>query len=255
MVSGDIFLSMGISFLLMLLPLPVVFIFLWRKRSLPVNSFFSGAAVFVVFYLVLRYYLLSSLRGSSVLSLFLSALIVEGGRLVGLFILPRREENLSLKTGLSLALGYMTAAFLLINAFEMAMNLVYAAALEGWGMAADYLYRFPSESVDRVQSLILQTPAYTYLLELLSLYLAVPVQLCLSLLAFQSFRDRRGGASRWFWWGGAVLLDAFYFGVGSAVASYGWAGHLSFLILTGAAALFVLALFWKEEIVDTLRAS
>ncbi|MDC7219163.1 MAG: YhfC family glutamic-type intramembrane protease [Spirochaetales bacterium] len=253
MVSPSIFIAMGVTFFLMLLPLPTIFVLLWRKKAFPLNSFFTGTAVFIVFYLVIRYYIRAALPAASPVGLLLAALAVEGGRLTGFLILPRKEETGSLKTGISLALGYMAAAFLLINAFEMFMNFIYAGALQGWGMLADYLNRFPAESVDRVQMLILQTPAYTYFLELISLYLAVPVQLFLTLLVFQFYRN--GSGKGWAFLGGAVLLDFFYFGAGSAAASIGWLGHILFLLIVGGASLWGILHFWKEELDDTFGAA
>ena len=256
MISWDVFACIIISLVLMLVPVPLIFIMLWRKKGLPVNSFFSGAAVFVVFYLVIRFYLTNSLGGSSLLSLFLSALVVEGGRFIGLAILPGGEKrnNYSLKTGLSLALGYITAAFLLINAFEMAMNLVYAGALQGWGILADFLDRFPRESVDRVQLMITSTPSYTYLLELLSLFLAVPVQILLTLMVFQFYRSGGSGPARTAWIGGAVILNFFYFQVGSFAAEPGWLTHIVFLLLMGVLSFWTVMRVWKGEFIDTFGA-
>ena len=257
MVTWDVFACIVISFLFMLVPVPVCFIRLWRRKGLPVNSFFSGAAVFIVFYLVVRFYLLNSLGGSSVLALLLSALVVEGGRFVGLAVLPEKEDrdNGSVKTGLSLALGYITAAFLLINAFEMGMNFVYAGALEGWGILADFLNRFPAESVDRVQVMISSTPSYTYLLEALSLYLAVPVQVLLTFLVFQFYRAKSEVLNRILWLAAAVFLDFLYFQIGTIASSPGWALHLLFLFFTGGASLVVLIRIWGEELRGTLGAS
>jgi len=242
----------------MLLPMPLYFVYLWRKKQFPVNSFFSGAAVFVVFYLVLRYYVISTLPETGLLSLLFSALIVETGRWAGFLLLPYKEgrDNGSMKTGLSLALGYITAAFLLINAFAMAMNFIYALSLGGWDKGADYLSRFPSESVDRIQALIVYTPSYTYLLETLSLYLAIPVQIVLTLLIFEAYRSNRSAVVRGMLYGGALLVDFLYFSLGSVLSeSSGWAGHLLFLALSGGAALYILIRFWKGELRDTFSAS
>jgi uncharacterized membrane protein YhfC len=258
MVSWDKFFFIGLSFFLMLLPMPLLFVRLWRKRRFPVNSFFSGAAVFVVFYLVLRYYVISTLPDATLLSLLLSALIVETGRWAGFLLLPYKEgrDNGSLKTGLSLALGYITAAFLLINAFEMAMNFIYALSLGGWEKGAGYMGRFPSESVDRIQAMIVYTPSGTYLLETLSLYLAVPVQVLLTLLIFQAFRSDRSVAVRGMFYGGALLVDFLYFSLGSVLSeASGWPGHLLFLALSGCAALYGVVKFWKGELRDTFSAS
>jgi hypothetical protein len=254
MVSPGIFITLVGSFFLMFLPLPILFIYLWRKNSYPLNSFFTGVSVFIVFYLVIRYYLVSSFADREVLSFLVAALAVEGGRYLGFLVLPQRE-SLSLKTGLSLALGYITAAFLLINAFEMAMNFVYAGALEGWGVLGDYLNHFSAESVDRVQSMILETPAYTYLLEVLSLYLAVPVQVFMTLLVFYSFSNRNKGFRGWLGLAAAVLTDFLYFYLGSSAALLGWGGHLVILLLCGGLSSYAIIRIWKEELHDTFRAA
>jgi len=258
MISWDIYVFIGTAFFLMLLPLPILFILLWRKKGFPVNSFFSGAAVFVVFYLVLRYYIINSVTGAALLTLFLSALSVETGRWAGFLLLPTKggRDNRGIRTGLSLALGYITAAFLLINAFEMAMNFIYALSLDGWKRGADFLNRFPSESVDQVQAMIVDTPSLTYLLETLSLYLAVPVQILFTLLVFQAFRNEEGGARRWFFYGGAVLGDGLFFYLGSLLPeASGWTGHLLYLTLSGGAAIGLIRMFWKGEILDIFRSA
>jgi hypothetical protein len=258
-VSFSIFLAIGVSFFIMLIPLPLIFILLWRKRAFPVNSFFSGATVFILFYLVIRYYAMALVgdqesRGT-ILSLFISALVVEGGRYAGFLLLPQKEDSpaFSIKSGLSLALGYMTAAFLLISAFEMAMNFVYAGALEGWSFLAASLNRFPQESIDLVQAMILETPPVSYLMETLSLYLAVPVQLCLTLLVFEGFRSN-GWRRKGFFFGGAVLYDLLYYKLSTLVAGLGWAVHLLYLTLFVLTAVYLILRFWKEEIFDSLSS-
>lgn len=244
---------MGVSFLLMLLPLPLLFIWLWRKKGFSLNSFFSGVTVFVVFYLVLRHYvvsLLSEQGGQHIISFVLAALVVELGRYSGFSILSNRVKNrLDISVGLSLGLGYVTGAFLLINAFNMAMNLIYGAAINNWGILGEYLNQFPQESVDQVQMLILGTHAYSYLRETLFLYLTIPGQLLFSLLVFESFRRKQSKGGRLLFLGGAIVGDMAYFSLGSLIAPLGSLVQFIFLFLVALVSLGVIWRFWKGEMV------
>jgi uncharacterized membrane protein YhfC len=232
-----------------------VFLCWWavKKHDAKLSTILIGAAVFIVFALVLEsmvhQIVLRGERGAAIQGNILyyalygglmAGLFEETGRFLAMKFLLKKEPT-AVKAGVSYGLGHGGVEMILVFGFSMISTFAMAVMINA-GMTDTLTAGVPAEAQEQVAAQLDQikdASAGSYLIGLWERFSALILQVSLSILVWAA--ARKGG--KWLWlFPAAILLHALVDGI--AVILYKHAGMVPTELVVMAVAFATAALAW-----------
>ena len=202
---------------------PIVLLIVWKKRNKGVRlaPFFMGAAIFIVFALLLELICLQIvLRSESPLSAFINGhtwafvlygalaagVFEETGRLVAFRIIMKKSKGK--ENAVTYGIGHGGVESIFVVGVSMISSMMLVSVVHAMGGVENYAALVPAESQDIIKeslNTLLASPPYVFLLAGVERISTVIFHIALSVLVF--FAANRPG--KWHLFPLAVLIHAF----------------------------------------------
>ena len=173
-----------------------------KRFSGTFKAILIGALVFFIFQMVLRIPMLQIFSRQSwyiamsknhfIFSIFLgltAGIFEEIGRFIGFkFIL---KDRLNFGNGLAFGAGHGGIEAILLVGVTYINNLIYSNFINSGKLEEVFAGKIPQQTIDMIRNMLINTPAYNFLLAGIERIFAITIQIALSLLVLQSVRDKR----------------------------------------------------------------